>query len=382
MKDTSNPAIHGWIASSVLAIALFVAPIPAGVVDAFYSRDLYPWIQRLVTEASNLVPGAVIDWLLAAAAVLAVYRIARLAFALRRRGVVAVFLDGIKRLLRAAAVIVIVFMFFWGYNYRRLPLETTLEGGAAAAPTEPMLLEAVSDAVVLSGRLRPRAVETMPSTNDALAQVLVEPMNAALARLNREPLARPGRPKTSRLLTPYFTAAGVDGMINPLALESIVHSELLSFERPFVLAHEWAHLAGHGDEAEASAVGWFACMNGPPALVYSASLYLIAEGGNQLRGSARSRAFANLDAGVRADLEAIRQRLLRQQPQIRQASSKVYDQYLKANRVEDGTASYSRAVSVILSEPLRGALKNYSPAVGRNGRNSRAIPTSESIRKM
>ncbi len=233
-----------------------------------------------MTEASNLVPGAVMDWLLAAAAVLVVYRIVRLAFALRRRGVVAVFFDGIRRLIRAAAVIVIAFMFLWGYNYRRLPLETALEGGTATAPTEPMLIEAVSEAVALSSRLRPRAVETMPSTNDALAQVLVEPMNAALARLNREPLARPGRPKTSRLLTPYFTAAGVDGMINPLALESIVHPDLLPFERPFVLAHEWAHLAGHGDEAEASAVGWFACMNGPPALAYSASLYLIAEGGN------------------------------------------------------------------------------------------------------
>ncbi len=91
------------------------------------------------------------DWLLAAAAVLVVYRIVRLAFALRRRGVVAVFLDGIKRLIRAAAVIVIAFMFFWGYNYRRLPLETTLEGGTATAPTEPMLLEAVSEAVVALG---------------------------------------------------------------------------------------------------------------------------------------------------------------------------------------------------------------------------------------
>ena len=112
-------------------------------------------------------------------------------------------------------------------------------------------------------------------------------------------------------------------MINPLALESIVHSDLLPFERPFVLAHEWAHLAGHGDEAEASAVGWFACMNGPPALAYSASLYLIIGRWQPASRRARSRAFANLDAGVRADLEAIRQRLLRQQPQIRQASSKV-----------------------------------------------------------
>ena len=87
----------------------------------------------------------------------------------------------------------------------------------------------------------------------------------------------PGRPKFSLLLTPFFTWTGVDGMINPLALESIVHPDLLPFERPFVLAHEWAHLSGHADEAEASAVGWLACMNGPPPLAYSASLYLIME---------------------------------------------------------------------------------------------------------
>jgi hypothetical protein len=382
VERTCRPIIRGWIVSPALAIALFATPIPPWIVDRFYSRDVYPWLQRLLTEGSNLVPGAVIDIFLVTAAALVLYRVGKLGIALRRRGVIDVLLDGMKRLIRAAAVVALAFMCFWGFNYRRLPLETTLEGGTAATLSEPMLFEAVSDAVALSARLRSRALETMPPTNDALAEILVGPMDAALARLNREPLATPGRPKTSLVLTPYFTAAGVDGMINPLALESIVHADLLPFERPFVLAHEWAHLAGHGDEAEASAVGWFACMNGPPALAYSASLYLMMEGGNQLRGNARSQAFATLDRGVRADLDAIRQRLLRQQPQIRQASSKVYDQYLKANRVEDGTASYSRAVSVILSEPFRGALKDYSADVGRNGRSSRAMPTSESIRKM
>jgi hypothetical protein len=359
VEDTRSPAIRGWIVSAAAAIALFIAPIPPWVVDEFYSRALYPWLQRLLTEASNVVPGAVMDVFLAVAALLVLYRLARLMLAARRRGVIGVSAEGLKRLVRAVAVITLAFMFFWGFNYRRLPLETTLEDGTATKPTEAMLVQAVTEAVALATRLRPRAAETTPRTNDEMVRILAEPMNAALARLNREPLARPGRPKTSRVLTPYFTAAGVDGMINPLALESIVHPDLLPFERPFVVAHEWAHLAGHGDEAEASAVGWFACMNGPPALAYSASLYLIMEGGNQLRGDARSRVFAKLDDGVRADLDAIRQRLLRQQPQIRQASSKVYDQYLKANRVEDGTASYSRAVSVILSEPLRGVLTSY-----------------------
>jgi hypothetical protein len=354
-----RPAVGGWLVAPIVAIALFVVPIPSWAVDEFYSRDFYPWIQNALTALSNLVPGAVVDILLVGAAGLVLYRSARLVLAARRRDVIDAAAEGLRRIIRAASVMVVAFMLLWGFNYRRLPLESALAGSTAAPPTEAMLVEAIDEAVALAVRLRPQAMTTMPETNDELARVLATPMDTALARLHREPLARPGRPKISRVLTPYFTASGVDGMINPLALESIVHADLLPFERPFVLAHEWAHLAGHGDEAEASAVGWFACMNGPPSLAYSASLYLVMEGGSQLRGEARSRAFAKIDQGVREDFEKVRQRVLRQRPMVRQASSKVYDQYLKANRVQEGTASYSRAVNVILSEPLRAALKDY-----------------------
>jgi hypothetical protein len=44
---------------------------------------------------------------------------------------------------------------------------------------------------------------------------------------------------------------------------------------------------------------------------------------------------------------------------VRQVTSEVYDTYLKANRVADGTRSYGRALSVILSPPLRDALTTY-----------------------
>ena len=377
MADGGPPIVRGWILLTVAAAALFVAPVPAWAVDALYSRALYAWLQGLVTRASNLTPWAVIDVYLAGAALLVLYRLVRLAGAVWRRGALSAAAEGLKRLVRAAALVVLAFMALWGFNYRRLPLETALDGGQAATPNAAALEEAVTEAVALAVELRPVAAGATPATTADLAAELATPMNAALERLHRAPLAVPGRPKTSILLTPYFTAAGVDGMINPLALESLVHPDLLPFERPFVLAHEWAHLAGHGDEAEASAVGWLACMSGPPALAYSASLYLIMEGGAQLRGEARSRAFAKLDAGVRQDFEAIRKRLQRQRPEVRQVSSKVYDQYLKANRVEHGTASYSRAVSVILSSPLREVLKRYSEGVGLNGRSSRAMPTTE-----
>jgi len=146
-------------------------------------------------------------------------------------------------------------------------------------------------------------------------------------------------------------------MVDPLALESLLHPGLLPFERPFVLGHEWGHLAGQADEAEASTVGWLACMHGPPQAVYSASLYLIMEGAAALPPESRRRVGAALDAGVRADINAIYKRAESEKPQVQYAASRVYDHYLKANRVADGSASYSRALSLILAPKVIGAME-------------------------
>ena len=72
------------------------------------------------------------------------------------------------------------------------------------------------------------------------------------------------------------------------------------------------------------------------------------------------RELKQLDAGVRADIDAILLRLQKRQPTVERTASRVYDEYLRANRVADGTASYSRALSLILSAPIRDALASYT----------------------
>jgi len=106
-------------------------------------------------------------------------------------------------------------------------------------------------------------------------------------------------------------------------------------------------------------VGWLACMNGPPQLAYSASLYLLREAGAALPDEARADAFSRLDPGVRSDLVAIAQRLLQEHPTVQRAAFQIYDEYLKANRIPDGAASYGRALSLILAPPLHDAMVNY-----------------------
>ncbi|MBF8299870.1 MAG: hypothetical protein HW394_240, partial [Acidobacteria bacterium] len=121
------------------------------------------------------------------------------------------------------------------------------------------------------------------------------------------------------------------------------------FERPFVAAHEWSHLAGYADEGEASFVGWLACMRAAVPARYSGWLFLYWQVNDEVDDAGRARLATALGAGPRRDIEAIVERLRRGQlPWLRTAGWRVYDQYLKANRVEEGVRSYGAVVTLIL----------------------------------
>lgn len=360
--------VLGWIVLPVLALLLMFAPMPDWAIDSFYTQNVYPQLQRQVTSGTNFLPFAVLDVILVATGLMVLFGALRLLRRASALGVLEALWDGSRRLLRGAALIIILFLVGWGYNYRRQPLENSFPGGKAAPPTIEALQAAVLEANVLAGKLRRAIGSDMDQRYDQVAGALDVPMTTALQQLHQPPLGTPGRPKHSLILTPFFTWAGVTGMVNPIGLESIVHPDLLPFERPFVLAHEWAHLAGQADEAQASAVGWLACMRGSPQLAYSASLYLIMEAASALPGENRQVVMKQLDAGVRADIDAILLRLQRGKPVVQRTASRVYDEYLRANRVADGTASYGRALSLILSAPIRDAMSSYAVA----GRDPRA----------
>jgi hypothetical protein len=267
--------------------------------------------------------------------------------------------EAVRRIVRFLSVLAILFYWAWGFNYRRLPLESVLPGGATPRLTVDTLQAGFADAAALAARLRPITQDDKGHFH-SIKLDLKDPMNEALRILQRTPLDTPGEPKFSLILTPFFRWSGVTGMVNPFGLESIVLPDLLPFERPFVLAHEWAHLAGQADEADASAVGWLACMKAGPMSAYSASLFLIDESATAMPVEARRTAMSRLDSGVTADLAAIENRMRQQRPAVRRTSARVYDQYLRANRVADGNASYGRALTLILAAPFKDALGTYT----------------------
>jgi hypothetical protein len=159
--------------------------------------------------------------------------------------------------------------------------------------------------------------------------------------------AVPGVPKRSAL-TFYFERAGVSGMTNPFALEVIVDRSQLPFERPFVAAHEWAHLAGYAREEEANFIGWLVCLQGPPGAEYSGYLALLLSLLGELPPAERRSVVTAIAPGPRHDIQAIQERSARVWVWLQRPAWWVYDRYLRANRVEMGIRSYGAALSLMV----------------------------------
>ncbi len=335
------------LAALIGALICAFAPLPATSIERTYSAGIYPVLQRAITPMSNSLPFAIFDVLLpglAVAVVVALGRAIRGAWRMRSAGRL---LRTLAHFAAAGAAGYLLFLLLWGFNYRRVSM------------SERLVLDRAMPSPDAVEQLGLRAVDQMnglyPSAHaapDPGPEWRNESLRRAFAEVERSlsdaPPAEPGRLKRS-LIAPYFRWTGVDGMINPFGLEVLANPDLLPFERPFVAAHEWGHLAGYADEADANFVGWLTCVRASPAAQYSGWFYLYWQISGEVNEAERGRLNAALADGPRRDINAVIARLRRGEvPALQRASWKVYDQYLKANRVAAGVRSYGLVVNLIL----------------------------------
>ena len=338
----------GALALVALAAAAAVLPTPASWVERVYSRQAYLAAQNILTRLSGLVGFAWLDVLILAAALgLAVWWWRGLRAARGDRA--AFWLAAGRQLVWTAALagaLYLVFVLAWGLNYRRVPLKERLDYAqtrVAPAAVSALAREAIQRVNGLHG---PAASRPWPEM-EALPSRLAPAFERVQRHLGAERTAVAGRPK-STLLSAWFRRAGIDGMMNPFSLEVLVNGAVLPHERPFVLTHEWAHLAGYANESEASFVGWLTCLAGDDQSRYSAWMFLLRHLLVHLSPEARIELWQALDAGPLEDYRAVSARIGQANPAVSRGARRVYDQFLRANRVEAGIASYGLVVDLVL----------------------------------
>ncbi len=301
---------------------------------------MYPVFQPALSGASAAVPVALLDVALVGAAV-------GLVVLVRRTWRTREFAMGATLVLTAGAAGWLLFQALWGWHYQAPTLEARLLPAitpatlAAAAPR--VAAHAVAQLNALHG-----TAHGQPWPDAAgIATTLQPEVRRALADagIGWHPVLPP--PKTT-ILDGYFRRTGIDGLTNPFGLEVVLHARLLPVERPPVLAHEWAHLAGLADESDASFVAWMAGVRAGGQMEYAAWMAVLPHLAQALSRDERTSILGALDAGPRADLEAMARRASDRWPALQQVAWRVYDRFLKVNRVGEGIARYDAVTRLVL----------------------------------
>ena len=331
-----------------IGAALLVAVFRPGrlTVEDVYARRWYPLLQANVTSLSNQLPIALFDVALITVILLVVATwVITFKRAKKRR------LRGIGQALVStlsiAAVIYLWFLGMWGFNYARQPLEARLPYDASRVT--PAAVRALAEHAVREAN---RTHAAGHAAGFPAVDAMPPPLIAALQEVERE-LGRPrttvmARPKYS-VLTPFFRASSVSGMCAPFFLETLVNPDLTGPERPYTLAHEWAHLSGYAPEDDASFVGLLAVLRAGPAAEYSGWLELAFTAISQLQPVTQRLVLEDLAEGPRRDQQAIYDRVVGSRVElVDRAAWTTYDQLLKSQGVEEGVQSYSRVVQLLL----------------------------------
>lgn len=325
-----------------LALALFCLPLPARFVERFYTNGLYAFLQPWLTPVANFLPFAIVDGLLVMLVLgLPAWWIVRLKRAGRGhrwRAAGRLAFDT----LTLVSVAFITFQILWGFNYERLPLGAKLDFDSQRVSVQ-TVAELRRNVIEALNREAVARQSSWPDETKWRAQLHLA-FNETVRQLgNRRGIAA-GRPKRT-MMNFYLAAAGIEGFVNPFGLEVVLESSVLPFEKPFLLAHEWGHLAGFADESEASFVGLLACLHSDSsALRYAGWLALYLYLPDDPKGDS-----VRLVPEVVADLKAIAEREARRRnATISRVQWKIYDRFLKASGVEAGIASYGMLVRLVL----------------------------------
>jgi len=244
-----------------------------------------------------------------------------------------------------AGIYAIWFELSWGWNYARAPIETRVKFDASRVTPQ------------RAATLRDRAMEQMNALAAVAHASAAQPLDQtalyaawlpAVQRAGDTWMPAVGPPKPT-IADPFMLATGTSGFINPLTLNVALASDLLWFERPFDLAHEWSHDAAYAREDEANYLAIVTCLRSPdPAMQYSGwfELFLYLP----QKRHYNHREFVPL---VWADFAAIRRRNARHiNERLAHWSWRTYNAYLKSNRIASGIANYDEVTRLMLGVPL------------------------------
>lgn len=341
-----------WVFLGLFALGLrFVLSYSPSFVETVFSRGVFVGVRFVLDYSFGLLPFPIVY----------LFLLVMIFFAIR--GILKVRSEKLNWKIRILRIIhgggaffgglIFFFLFLWGFNYQRIPIEEKLEFNAA--PLDGVKLRRVvlrlKDELVL-------ARSQVTSDTSVLAEGLVpadlqpEMRTHLCDFLEAHGYPTPGRVRTSNIWPPgALMRFGIAGIYLPFTGEGYLPRDMPRFDQPFTVAHEMSHAYGFGDEGTCNFLAYMACERSQnPVLVYSGRLnywgYVINEYYRMQPDSAKALN-ESLPPGIKADRRVLQEYSRKYRSFLTGFGRSVNHAYLKSQGVREGIKSYNRMVILV-----------------------------------
>ena len=316
-------------------------------IAEWYARTVYPPLSAALSAFSSLFPFPLMELLVVSLILwLILYPVWK-----RKKGI-----PWRKILLREMEMLAWIYVWFywgWGLNYFRYNIYTRLQ-------TPPVPYEEQHFKEFLKDYTE-KLNSTYQSDTEIDSERLKEYVQTFYANLpSTYGLSQPKEwqePKNF-IFTSLYNKVGVLGSMDPFFAEAQLNDDLPEVQYPFTYAHEFSHLLGVSNEAEANYWAYRACTESPsttlqycgyfglfPYVLSNASYLLPKEDFQAWIQTVRPEVIEQYKEKNRYWQE-------RYSPLIGEIQDFTYNLFLKGNKIASGKKNYAEVIGLLLSLPV------------------------------
>ena len=347
-----------------IGIVHFLSSYPK-FIENYYTNGIYISISRFFRILFGWIPFSIGD-LFYLVLIILIIRYLVLFIKNKNRRIALTF-----QLFAGFSIFYFCFYFFWGLNYSKMPITSTLElynknDSTQANNYEIDRLKSLSDKLII----KIISIQSKLVTNDTLPVVISHSKKEILhltqkgyqniSKQFNQFTYQPSSIKKSLFSLP-LTYMGFAGYLNPLTGEAQVDYLIPKISLPATCSHEVAHQLGIASESEANFIGYLAANNHDDLYFqYSANLmairyalYDIYRFDPELYHEYKNK----LPKGVLKNIQETQDFWIKYENPFEPVFKYFYDNYLKYNQQKDGLKSYNQMVGLLIAYDEKYGLK-------------------------
>ena len=330
---------------ALLLVAVILLQVVPGWGDV-YAQRLYPIIGELLSDLSGPVPFAVGDLFIALSLVGVVVWPFYVRYYKKRKWR--------RGLAGSAEYLVWVYVWFylaWGLNYA----QSDFYRRTGIAPAEYTEADFRDFARCYVEQLNEAYTPHTAVNPDVLRREVVVTYRHLAPDLGIHPPFDDRPHAKTMLFSPLASMVGVKGSMGPFFCEFTINGDVPPAEYPATYAHELSHLLGIANEGEANFYAYQVCTRSSiQAIRFSGLMSILPHVLNNAYRLLPAEAYDALCRDIRPEVL----RLARESQDywqgkynrlIGDAQSKLYELYLRGNRVEGGRKSYSQVIGLLIA---------------------------------